>query len=81
MGNGGDNGNGSAGTFYEGIITAAYPSDAAINAVQANIVAARVQRAESKLCHVSLHLHLTLVTGRHSDIHKYHRCTRDRMSS
>src|SRR5690606_9361181 len=40
MGNGGDNGNGSAGTFYEGIMTASYPSEAVIKAVQANIVAA-----------------------------------------
>jgi hypothetical protein len=41
LGNGGDNGNGSAGTFYEGVMTAGYPSDAATDAVQANIVAAR----------------------------------------
>jgi non-reducing end alpha-L-arabinofuranosidase len=41
MGNGGDNGNGSAGTFYEGVMTSGHPGDAAFNAVQANIVAAR----------------------------------------
>ncbi len=41
LGNGGDNGNGSAGTFYEGIMTKGYPSDDAINAVQKNIVAAK----------------------------------------
>jgi non-reducing end alpha-L-arabinofuranosidase len=41
LGNGGDNGNGSAGTFYEGVMTDGYPTDAAINAVQANIVAAK----------------------------------------
>lgn len=41
LGTGGDNGNGSAGTFYEGVMTAGYPTDAAIHAVQANIVAAR----------------------------------------
>jgi non-reducing end alpha-L-arabinofuranosidase len=40
MGNGGDNGNGSAGTFYEGVMTSGYPTDAAIHAVQTNIVAA-----------------------------------------
>jgi hypothetical protein len=40
MGNGGDNGNGSAGTFYEGIMTAGHPATAVIDAVQANIVAA-----------------------------------------
>jgi non-reducing end alpha-L-arabinofuranosidase len=41
MGNGGDNGNGSAGTFYEGAMTTGHPSEAVFNAVQANIVAAR----------------------------------------
>ncbi|MFZ2287495.1 MAG: arabinofuranosidase catalytic domain-containing protein [Bacteroidales bacterium] len=41
LGNGGDNGNGSAGTFYEGVMTRGYPTDDAINAVQANIITAR----------------------------------------
>ena len=41
MGNGGDNGNGSAGTFYEGVMTVGYPTDEAIAAVQKNIAAAR----------------------------------------
>ncbi len=43
LGNGGDNSNGSQGTFYEGAMTAAgtYPSDATDQQVQANIVAAR----------------------------------------
>jgi len=40
MGNGGDNGNGSAGTFYEGIMTSGYPTEEALKAVQANIMAA-----------------------------------------
>lgn len=40
MGNGGDNGNGSAGTFYEGVVTSGYPADDAIKAVQENIVKA-----------------------------------------
>jgi hypothetical protein len=46
LGNGGDNGNGSAGTFYEGVMTTGHPTEATANAVQANIVAARydVQR-------------------------------------
>jgi non-reducing end alpha-L-arabinofuranosidase len=46
LGTGGDNGNGSSGTFYEGVITTGYPSEATTDAVQANIVAARydVQR-------------------------------------
>ncbi len=41
LGNGGDNGNGSSGTFYEGVMTTGYPSTATTDAVQANIVAAR----------------------------------------
>jgi hypothetical protein len=46
LGNGGDNSNASQGTFYEGVMTSGYPTDATDNAVQANIVAARydVQR-------------------------------------
>ncbi len=48
LGNGGDNSNGSQGTFYEGAITAAgtFPTDATDQLVQANIVAAKydVQR-------------------------------------
>ncbi len=43
LGNGGDNSNGSQGTFYEGAMTAAgtYPSHDTDQAVQANIVAAK----------------------------------------
>lgn len=41
LGNGGDNGNGSAGTFYEGVITKGFPTEAVIKAVQENIVGAR----------------------------------------
>ena len=40
LGIGGDNSKGSAGTFYEGVMTSGYPSDATENAVQANINAA-----------------------------------------
>jgi non-reducing end alpha-L-arabinofuranosidase len=40
LGIGGDNSNGSAGTFYEGVMTSGYPSDATEASVQANIVAA-----------------------------------------
>jgi len=40
LGIGGDNSNGAIGTFYEGVITSGYTSDAADDAVQANIVAA-----------------------------------------
>src|SRR5204863_571610 len=41
LGTGGDNGNGSSGTFYEGVMTSGYPTEATTDAVQANIVAAR----------------------------------------
>jgi non-reducing end alpha-L-arabinofuranosidase len=41
LGIGGDNGNGSAGTFYEGVMTTGYPTEATTDAVQANIVATR----------------------------------------
>jgi hypothetical protein len=41
LGNGGDNSNGAQGTFYEGVMTAGYPSAATQAAVQANIVAAK----------------------------------------
>jgi len=46
LGNGGDNGNGSAGTFYEGVMTTGFPTEATTDAVQANIVATKydVQR-------------------------------------
>jgi len=45
LGIGGDNSVGATGTFYEGAMTAGYPSDATENAVQANIVAAGYQPA------------------------------------
>ncbi|KAF5329277.1 hypothetical protein D9619_009354 [Psilocybe cf. subviscida] len=41
LGIGGDNSIGAQGTFYEGVMTSGFPSDATENAVQANIVAAK----------------------------------------
>ena len=41
LGIGGDNSKRSAGSFFEGAMTSGYPSDAAENAVQANIVSIR----------------------------------------
>ena len=38
LGTGGDNSAGGIGTFFEGVMTAGFPTDAADNAVQANIV-------------------------------------------
>merc|ERR1712079_612076 len=40
LGIGGDNSCGAVGTFYEGVMTRGYTTDAADDAVQANIVAA-----------------------------------------
>ncbi len=47
LGNGGDNSNGSAGTFYEAAMTAAgtFPSEAVNQEIQANVVAARYRVA------------------------------------
>ena len=41
LGIGGDNSKTAQGTFYEGVMTTGYPSDATENSVQANIVAAK----------------------------------------
>jgi hypothetical protein len=41
LGTGGDNSDRAVGTFYEGVMTSGYPTDATENAVQANIVAAK----------------------------------------
>ena len=38
LGTGGDNSNGSVGSFFEGVMTAGYPTNSAENDVQANIV-------------------------------------------
>ena len=55
LGNGGDNSNGSQGTFYEGAMTAAgtFPTDATDQRVQANIVGARYDVAPLTLAPAS----------------------------
>jgi non-reducing end alpha-L-arabinofuranosidase len=53
LGTGGDNGNGSSGTFYEGVMTSGYPTEATTDAVQANIVAARYDVPRVTLSRVS----------------------------
>jgi hypothetical protein len=55
LGNGGDNSNSSQGTFYEGAMTAAgtFPTDAADQLVQANVVAARYDVAQLSLAPAS----------------------------
>ena len=54
LGTGGDNGNGSSGTFYEGAITVGYPTEATTDAVQSNIVAARYDTQTVALSRVSI---------------------------
>jgi hypothetical protein len=51
LGIGGDNSKTSAGTFYEGVMTSGYPTDATENAVQANIVAAGYTNGNSGEVH------------------------------
>ena len=53
LGNGGDNGNGSAGTFYEGVMTVGYPSDETIAAVQRNIAAVRYRAYPLELSRIT----------------------------
>ncbi|MGO9272615.1 MAG: arabinofuranosidase catalytic domain-containing protein [Terriglobia bacterium] len=55
LGNGGDNSNGSQGTFYEGAMTAAgtFPTDATDQLVQANVVAAKYDVARLSLAPAS----------------------------
>lgn len=53
LGTGGDNGNGSSGTFYEGVMTNGFPTEATTDAVQANIVAARYDVERLRLSHVT----------------------------
>ena len=47
LGTGGDNSNGSVGSFFEGVMTAGYPTDAAENAVQANVVSVGYSKSNS----------------------------------
>ena len=53
LGNGGDNGNGSAGTFYEGVMTVGYPSDETIAAVQKDIAAAKYRAYPLELSRIA----------------------------
>ena len=47
LGTGGDDSNGSVGSFFEGVMTSGYPSDATDNLVQANIVSAAYSTSTS----------------------------------
>ncbi len=55
LGNGGDNSNGSQGTFYEGAMTAGgtFPADATDQLVQANVVAAKYDVAQLSMAPAS----------------------------
>ncbi|GAA2781430.1 alpha-L-arabinofuranosidase B [Kitasatospora paracochleata] len=69
LGIGGDNSKGAMGTFYEGVMTSGYPSDATENAVQANIAAAGYSSAATGTgtltpgSHVSLRATTPCCTG------------------
>ena len=52
LGTGGDNGNGSSGTFYEGVMTSGFPTETTTDAVQANVVAAKYEVARIALSRV-----------------------------
>jgi len=63
LGNGGDNGNGSAGTFYEGVMTSGFPTGDTHNKVHTNIVAARYD-----VPHVSLSRITTFTPGSSQEV-------------
>ena len=54
LGIGGDNSVGAAGTFYEGVMTSGYPSDATENAVQANITSVGYSTSNSSQQNVEI---------------------------
>ena len=53
LGNGGDNGNGSAGTFFEGVMTVGYPGEETIAAVQKSIAASDYRKFPLSLSHIT----------------------------
>ena len=87
LGNGGDNSNGSQGTFYEGAVTAAgtFPTDATDQLVQANVVAARYDVPRLSLAPASATatppglqtFYAGVFAGHHRDVHQYHGRARD----
>ena len=72
LGNGGDNSNGSQGTFYEGVMTAGYPTTATDQQVQANVVAARYDVQPLSLAPASATINApglqTFTPGAHQDV-------------
>ena len=86
LGNGGDNSNGSQGTFYEGAMTAAgtFPTDATDQLVQANVVAAEYDVARLSMAPASaratppgLQTSAGLLAGNHGYLHQHHGRARD----
>lgn len=63
LGNGGDNGNGSAGTFFEGVMTVGYPTDETIGKVQKSIAAARYAEYPLSVSRIT-----SFVPGQSSDV-------------
>jgi hypothetical protein len=82
LGNGGDNSDGSQGTFYEGALTAAgtFPSNATDQLVQANIVAARYDVAPLTVASGAApatplgtaDVYSGFLAGHHRDVYEYH---------
>jgi len=63
LGTGGDNSDGSVGSFFEGVMTSGYPTDAADTAVQANIVSVGYSSSSSSIPVVGTAYRLTNVNS------------------
>lgn len=63
LGIGGDNSNGAADTFYEGVMTSGFPSDATENSVQANITAAGYAASATPVPAAGSRISLQATTG------------------
>ena len=71
LGNGGDNGNGSSGTFYEGVMTTGYPDRRHHGRGAGQHRRRQVRRAAREP--VAGHdVHAGIVAGRHRDVHEHH---------
>jgi hypothetical protein len=76
LGTGGDNGNGSSGTFYEGVMTTGYPTEATTDAVAGQYCCGQVRCAANETVSGN-DIHAELDSGHYRNVHKYNRSTRD----
>ncbi len=72
MGNGGDNGNGSAGTFYEGVMTAGHPGDGVADKVQAEYRGGEI-RCRAPDADAAHQLHAECGQGSHREFRQHER--------